>query len=174
MATITITTEYGTFEAETEKEAKAKLRKAIKEAKEAAETRRLNSARSYEAARANGYMLLVRFMEDKDFPGGWTFYHADAKHVSWNVTYRHSYGAGNVPEIVWHGSEGKAQSDHYGYTFLGAVENGSGFPIAAFFQDNNNRERIESYAIGIYADQIAFVPLPGIKPEQFKQSKQND
>lgn len=168
---VTITTELGTFEASTEKEAKAMLRKAMAAIRKADQDRSVNADRARQIGEANGYKILCRIASGESFPGGWRFDSPIGKYVPWELTYRHSLSCGNVPEIKWHGEHGDAESSHYGNDFWGAVTNGAGFPLAAFLRDQTTQQ-IEAYAIGIFADQIAFVPLPGVTIEMFKTREQ--
>lgn len=168
---VTITTDLGTFEAQTEKEARKLLRKAMDELKKKAQQQSADYDAARRIAESNGYKILCRRAQDESFPRGWHFDNPDSEYKPWKVSYRASYGAGAVPEITWHGEHGNAESSHYGNDFLGAVQNGAGFPMACFLRDQATKA-IEAYAIGIFADQIAFAPLPGITIEMFKSREQ--
>lgn len=163
---VTITTDLGTFEASTEKEAKALLRKAMKAIKAKQEQERQDGERARQLAESNGYRILCRLAEEKEFPRGWNFMGPDAKYGAFKINYRSSFSQGAVPEVTWHGEHGTAESSHYGHDFLGVVQNGAGFPMACFLCDRTTH-KVDAYAVGIFADQIAFAPLPGVSMAQF-------
>jgi hypothetical protein len=167
----TITTDYGTFEADTEKQALALARKA--KAAHAKDKERQDRDRDTARLRAEAvaYRVLCRKAEGSEFPGGWTYHAADEQHMPWKLVLQPTMSYGVKPVITWSGEHGTATSEHYGYRFLGAVMNGAGWPIVVFLQEVREGGEIEVYALGFEADQYAFAKLPGVTADEFKQSR---
>lgn len=170
--TITITNDHGTFAGETEKEALALARKAAKAAREKSRLDEANGKIAYLRAESAGFRIMSRMASGEGFPRGWNYHRAGEQYVPWSITYRDSYSYGSVPVVTWHGEHGSAvSSDHYGYAFLGAIVNGAGFPLCVFLESRGaDSGAIEAYAIGIEADQFAFVLLPNVSIDQFTPS----
>lgn len=169
---VTITTELGTFEASTEKEAKVMLRKAMAAVKKAEQERSANADRAHELAQVNGYRILCRIAEEQTMPHGWFLHELGDNYSPCKVTIRAALcGGAPIPECVWEGADGKAESSHYGHDFLGCVSNGAGYPMACFLRCQHTY-RVDAYAVGIFADQIAFVALPGISIAQFQKREE--
>ena len=178
----TLTTEYGTFEADTEKEllkqSRAAKRKAQKQEKIDHENREM--AKLY--AHRNASRIMEQYIEhgcylckigDKiKMPQGWMVYQEGKAHFKlpeWDDGHR---------IYTFHGEHGTAQFRLLGtprfYTRISHIlENGAGWPMACWTIDQDNR--VEFYAIGVCKDQFYSVRLPSqIHEHLFRQSKENE
>lgn len=164
-----IENELGRFEADSEKEAKKLLRRA--QAQEREKQKKYNAY--YEIARLRaesiGFKLLIK-CGGLEMPRGWYFHTPDEKYSPFNYrlctdTFSHK------PRITWHTEQGNIETTHYGMRFIGAVSNGAGFPICAFFCEDSRPDSLECLALGFQGEAVAFIPVPGITPELFNSRK---
>lgn len=158
-------------EAETEKEARKELRKLVKaqEAERVKESERYHHAK--QKAESGAYRVLSRFMSGDEFPRGWTFYAPSddwARHLF--NPLRNDTG-GRLRAHKLNTQYGELTLDHYGNDLMGAVCNGSGFCWIVFLRDTNNGATA-CYAVGGHEGHLALAECPSIKPEQFRNSKQ--
>lgn len=158
-----IENELGRFEAETEKEAKYLLSVARKEEAKKRKQRDADADIAMLRAKDNWYRVISRKIAGEDCPRGWRLLKAGQSYSPATVKFRDSFSYGRVPMVTWYGDHGTAESDHYGYAYLGCVSNGAGFPMAVFLEDMSDgdlRGNVTCLAIGIQGDQIRFLELP--------------
>lgn len=151
----------GRFEAETEKQAKALLRKARKayQAKEAADSVNYQLARL--RAEAQAYRIMTTRSSTEGFPRGWRLKPIDGNAYcvqSVYVDYRTEWRVDTGNE--------QAQSHFHGAQPYEYIENGAGYCIALVFRNPKTNERI-FHAVGIAADQLCVVEIPGISADMF-------
>lgn len=157
----TIETHLGRFEGETEKAAKALLRKAEKarKAKQLVDNANFQLARV--RAEAQAYRIMTTRGNDGLFPRGWRMlpitadsYCVQAKTVDFRTEWQIDTGYG------------KAQSHFHGSRPVEYIESGAGYCLALVFHNPKTNERIFC-AVGIEADQVSVVEIPGIAADMF-------
>lgn len=162
---VTLTTDYGTFAAETEeaalKEARAARRKAAIEEKRAEAARDQARLYAYKAA----FRVYDALANCKDYPG-WRF-----------VEPGTTYGLKSRYESPYYHyqittEEGTAELQMYdGYTCIGSLENGAGWTMVLFMQDNTD-QKIAAMAVGVHNGVVGTVSLaPIVTPERFRRPK---
>lgn len=161
---VTIETVNGRFEADTIKAAEKLALKAAREAakREAAREDLRKIARLHAAAA--GFDILSRKADGREFPAAWTFYPAGSAHT----TARQLPGEYDRScNVAIETEAGRGEFDFYGLRFLGSVENGAGWTIAIALADG---AAITLYATGAFQGEAAIVPIPGVKPEDFRRT----
>jgi len=157
-----IETHLGRFEAETEKQAKALLRKAQKAWRTKNEIDAKNYRLAYVRAQAQAYEVMARLAKgETTMPRGWRMKPIDSTaycvqtvtvdfHNEWIVD------TGNA----------KAQCDFHGAQPYEYIELGNGYCLGLVFRDHKTQERIFQ-AVGIEADQLAVVEIFGLTAAHF-------
>ena len=164
-------------EAENEKDAKRMVSKAVRQSKklEAERIKLRNAARLQ--AQANGYKVLSRKAagEAKKLPHGWTFYRPGqnwSEHIFKQTGddhrgYKHVL---NVQEV-----DSWVVCDHYGMILVGGVCNGAGYCWLVFLRDASRPDDLPTcYAVGAAGDQICLEECPGVCPDDFRSSGQDN
>lgn len=161
---ITLTTEHGTFKADTQREA-LKIARAAK--RRAARQDRIDQQHRDEARRnafQSGYTVLSRHLDKGDGPSGWRIYtpgqswFPPRKREDCHLVYR--------VDTQW----GPAHVKLYqpllrpGTTMVGALLNGAGYFLAIWIQDG---AEVTGYAVGVHEDQYALERLPNIPMDAF-------
>lgn len=159
---ITIETEHGRFEADTEKDALRQVRAAKRAAAKQAKVDEQNRQTAYERAAVNGYAILSRLLDQGHAPRGWRYcelgsrfcMHTTEKFTAFDKMYH---------EVRYETEWGNVTAEHWGHRLVGTVWNGAGFCICAFFQDIDHMDwEPTAIAVGVCEDQIAFRELPTI------------
>lgn len=155
-----IENELGRFEADTERAAKALLRKAVKasQAKHAVDSENNDLARL--RAQAVGYRILSRKANEGFACRGWSFHGRDDASFKAPVM-RSSYDGVISEDMTYETEHGKATISHYRQQVLGIIENGSGWTMATILKSHDGG-KVTVFAIGIAADQCILCDLPGI------------
>jgi hypothetical protein len=153
-----IETDLGRFEGETERDAKALLRKA--QARKRAEDK--ENERRYAQARYHAAMVAYSIYERKSsgqaFPAGWRAHTINSRHSAVNssyVDYRTTYTID-----CEHGRGSTAPFDPITHS----VENGAGYCIAVSIANQD----CELFAVGACEGVIAWLPMPGIALDDFR------
>ncbi len=163
MATIIINgTRLDSDDAKTVRRELGKVRRA--EAKADAERTKKNEQARLKA-RDIGFDILSRKAAGRDFPRFWRIYQEGDEWA------RHAFArVADEPETTVQCGPQETTVRHYGYEFLGAVTNVSGYTQVIFLRDSDDAGKIEEcYAIGT-ADNGAvhyLAELPGIKMSDF-------
>ncbi len=162
-----IETTLGRFEAETEKQAKALLRKASK----AYEAKRDLDYKNYQLAHVRAQAQAYAFMErlakgETTMPRGWRIKPIDSEAYCVREVY-----ADHRAEWIVETGYGKAQSHFHGSIPREYIEAGNGYCLGLVFRNANLNspaygERI-FYAVGIEADQVAIAEIHGLSVEAF-------
>lgn len=176
-----------TIEVTTEQEAIKAVRRAARDKRKKEKSDEAKRRIAMSRAQNVGYGLylqLHRHAEEKTdgefkFPRGLRFIAPNVKHKSFDVKATEHHG--RYPEITWHhggdmaaeSESGTAVTDHYGLRFLGAIENGAGWPVVAVFQDDKFDRDPMLYALGFEGDAHYFASLPGITLAMFCESSNN-
>jgi hypothetical protein len=161
--------ELGTIQADTEKELQAELRKRKREYGKAQKIRSEKRSRASELARLNGFAILSRLVDpDRDsskpaMPSAWRVYSPDNGKNYSGVTYSR-YSDNHLHYSVWQGSESAEFNIWREYRIIGAVGNTDG-ALCVFQQ--NHRNEVDCFAIGIYSGEVYLLPLPGVSMSDF-------
>ncbi len=138
-----------------------KVRRA--EAKAEAERAEKNE-RARLKARDIGFDVLSRKAAGRDFPRFWRIYRPGdqwAEHAFTQVK--------DEPETIVQCGPQETKIRHYGWTFLGAVTNASGYTQVIFLHDSDTSDEPTCYAIGTADNGTVYylAELPGIKMSDF-------
>ncbi len=170
--TITIEVNGTRVEAETEKDARKALRKAMAAEKKANAERDARYKLARLRAESAAYRVLERKAIDKEFLKAWEYMGHGAKWA--HSLFRMVDGSnGRSHMINAHDANDWVLYDHYGYTIIGAVCNGAGFCWLVFIGDNAYPENPPvCMAVGADGDTLALADCPGIQIEDFHNSKE--
>lgn len=160
-----IETEYGIFEAETEKEALKALAKGKKAHAKALAERQERSKLACLRADAIGYRFLRKMLKGESFPRGWTLAAPGGPYSAIRLD-------NDGRTTIFDCENGKFSDRFYGYTVISGVTNGSGYAMAFFLRDNSTG-KIEAYALGAEGDVGAWVEVPGLTVEHFQREEQS-
>ena len=150
-----IETELGRFEAATEKEAKAAMRKAQRGAKAAAEEKSARYNRALERAAAAGFDLLKRKLTGEGMAFEWTDANTPCGPRVTAVGERHQMATVDT-------ADGAAEIELYGYRCAGAVVGPGGWCKALAMQDADRPGETEFYAVGVCEGVFAWTRVPGV------------
>ena len=147
---VRITTDLGSFEAETEKEVMRLVRRAKKEqaAKEAVCERNREIARL--RADSNGYKILRGEMRVDLVKVG------EPCCPKVEVT---GIGSSKITVEGMNGIDDRAVITFLHYSLIGALISPAGYVMAVFLQDLDTPETVLCYAVGVEANQYAFADL---------------
>jgi hypothetical protein len=160
-----IETHLGRFEADTEKQAKALLRKAEKAHKAQQDIDNRNYQLAYVRAQAQAYTIMERLAKGEDMPRGWRLKTITADSYCVQAVTRdfHTEWIVDVGNI-------RAQSHFHGAQPYEYIENGAGYCLALVFHNPKTGEQIFQ-AVGIEADQLAVVEIYGITAQHFEREQ---
>jgi hypothetical protein len=163
----TLTTDHGTFQADTEKECLAMARKAKREAQkaEAQQHADYEQARLYaDSAAYRVYRAIHR--ESESFPRAWELARPDSR---WFPSCEHDYSSGKV-SITLDTEHGRAIVDSYCWEPVGVVFNVAGWAMLLFVEDKCSKEHpISAYAVGVRNGVYALDDMPGVTMDQFRE-----
>lgn len=163
-----IETDLGRFEGDTEKEAKAAMRKArkIAQAKERELEELRKTARMRAEAVAYGFYERLHSNGQLSWPRGWRLITASENCWSCRKVWDD-----NAHQTVWHmeTEHGKAVCDVYDGVSH-AIENGAGYCIAVAIP----KQDAELFAVGVCGEVGCWVPMPGIRAEWFREADRGD
>lgn len=158
---ITVEVNGQKMEAETEKEARKLLRKALAQEKKEHLQREEYRKLAHLRARSEAYNILERKLKGETFHRGWRFYDInDAWATKYIFKPQHRKTMLNTEDSSW------IEFDHYGNVFLGGICNGAGFLRALFLQDDSTKE-ITCYTIGTEKGIWAIADCPTITIADF-------
>jgi|GEM_PF-4735027 len=156
---VTLTTDYGSFEADTEDECIALARKAKREHAKAVKARAERLDKAYEAATRRGFAIYDAVYEalrrGRKLSRAWCLADPLVKYTGVTVTTR-EFGGGHAAK--YHGT---ADVDHYGYRIVDVILDGSGWCIGLIVRpwhatDDGGDEIL---AVGVHEDTAAFKSL---------------
>jgi hypothetical protein len=118
--------------------------------------------RKYKLAQADallhGFRMLERFVKLEEIPRAWAFQTPDKM---WRKPRADANSFSRVSHWQVYETEGGTSDEfeHYGYHVRGVIQNGGGFDMAVLLQDNQ-RHRLELYAIGVSEGVLSLQGLP--------------
>lgn len=160
-------------EAETEKEARKLLARAVKARvqEKVEERRRYNTA--MDRAQAGAYGILCRRVEGLEALRSWRLHFAEegrAGFVREVEGSRHGGAARKHWLTIQGATDGGAVLDHYGQTFAGASVNGGGWVWCVGLR-NDWDGAVRFYSVGECEGVLALAELPGVTAEYFDAAK---
>lgn len=162
-----IETDLGRFEADTERDAKRKLR-AAKKKQDAID---IEASRKYQAAilkaSSQAYCLYERKGRGEEMPRGWMYFTDTA--TTFRAVRQTARGDYHERGYEIETSDGKATAFPYD-DIVGFVENGAGFCMAVAIANQD----CELFAVGVFEDRVAWLPLYGISVCEFNPSKHSN
>lgn len=166
---VTIETDAGRFTAESIAEARKIERKAKAEESRKRKEAEANHEMARLLSKSNGYDFLYRAASGKEWPRGWIFHPVGNQYSPCRQVESDSWG---YRKYEFDGEKGRAIQEFWSESIrlVGTIENGAGFTKAIIVetQELNTGEWMEScMALGIFGDQIAVEPVPGITKEMF-------
>ena len=161
-----IETSLGRFEGETEKQAKALMRKAKKAHDEQQAIDSANYQLAYVRAQAQAYAIMSRKVKGEGMPQGWRLLPITASSYCVREVYE-DYQAQWVVDV----GNAQAQSGFHGARPYEYIENGAGFCIALVFRNPKTEERIV-HAVGVEGNQLAVVEVYGVQAEDFRLARE--
>lgn len=174
---VSITTKYGTFEADTIRKANALAKKAEKEAAVLQEQRNQDFGYALARAKSIGFDWMAILAEsgtiyaDLVRPGDecahwYTSTGKDTDHEgNPYTTYLHYVRPGVTGGEKWAVS-------HWGKEFVGVILNLGGV-VLGYITRNRADGEVRAIALGIVGDQEATVHVPGVLPEHFSRKRAN-
>ena len=167
---VTLTTDYGEYVAATEQEALKAARKAKRE-REREQKRKLAAyTEARKLAEHNAWLVVARHLGGQDMPCGWRYFAEGADQypcVKQEILHEKSIRLHVV------GNTGTAMEDYFGLRLIGHVENGSGFPLVAWFDVDG---KVQCVGIAAQDGEIAMEYIPGalIQPSMFRSPADKD
>ena len=164
---VTITTDYGTFEADTMKEAQALERKARKLAEK--ERQRIEGLREVARhnAKARGFNILAHKVKNNSFPSAWTYYPADAPGPhSVKVIGRKEEYDDDILEVET--EHGRGRLPVYRNSYVGYVMNCAG-AMAIALRNSDGSDSV--YSVGVHEGEAQAELLPCVTVDDFRLTK---
>jgi len=152
----TLTTDYGTFSADTEEECISLARKAKREHAKAEKARAERLDKAYEAATRRGFAIYDSVYEalrqGRKLSRAWCLADPLVKYMGVTVKTR-EFGRGHAANY-----DGTADADHYGFRIVDVLLDGSGWCIGVIMRpwDATDSDQDDVVAVGVHEDMAAF------------------
>lgn len=172
---VTITTDAGSFTADTMREAQKIARKAQREFDKRQAERMIDEMHAAERAKARGFLILSRVLSRQDFPSSWIVDTVPVRGLeSTGGTIRQECElSGKITLHVTDYDEKSrryvsATTTIYAYEVTGFVQDNSGRPLVLWARHYRDESTLQAYAVAAIGESVALIALPAcITPELF-------
>jgi len=162
---VKIETEFGTFEADTEKEAMKAMAKGKRAHQKAEAERQERCKLACLRADSMAYRIMRTIAKGETFGRGWRLHTPGHSYSAAKTSYE---GTRQVTTFMC--QEGTFADRFYGYTVVSAITNGCGWAVGFFLREDATGETV-GYAVGAEGDAGAWVEVPGLTEGHFQREE---
>jgi hypothetical protein len=147
-------------EAETEKEARAQLRKLLREKKTKEREEGIRAEVARIKAESAAYRLLLRYVGDQDLPRAWHLIRPGEPSGVFQAGERSAMdGRVTTHLLEVEGSSERVVVEHHSHTLVGAVLSGGGYVWVLFLQDRSG-PGVHAYTVASHQGVVRTAVLP--------------